>query len=961
MAQKLHFTLFLALFIVAAAFSVNAQTFTIKGLLRDADTARYLGKATVKLAPMADTSRGRFVTANDNGQFTIAEVKPGTYLLTFSFTGYQQQNRRVSVTSANIDLGDVLMVKQEKTLGEVTVVGKVPPARQKGDTTEFNAAALKSNPDATTEDVLRKAPGITIENGQVTAQGEQVRRITIDGRQYFGDDATAALRNLPAELIDKIQVFDRLSDQAQLTGFDDGSGYKAINIVTKANMRNGQFGRVYGGYGTDDRYAAGGSVNFFKKDTRVNLIGLFNNVNQQNFSGEDLLGVNGQANNQGRGGFQGGGGGGGRGGGGPQGNFGGGRGGSFQVGQQPGIATTNAFGVNFSDLWLKKKMEVSASYFFNNSKTIADRETNREVFLPGDTSQFYNEKNNSVTTNYNHRFNFRGEYKIDSNNTLIFAPNLSFQSNEFDNRLVGVNNTATNALINATINDRNTKSEGFSFRNEMTYRRSFAKRGRSVSVNLNNNINDRNSDTYLDAISSFFKTGFLVNDTLRQFTDNTTKSNSISTNIAYTEPVGKKGQLQLNYNPQWTRNQADQKNLRFDKVAQEYNILDTAQTNIFDNKVQAQSTGLTYRVGDRESQFSVGINYQSTRLLSSQSFPKVASLDKTFSNWLPNLQWRKQLNKQTNLRLFYRASVNPPSVNQLQNVYNISNPLFITTGNPFLDQSYTHFFNARLSSTNTTKGRSMFAGIFAQAVNDFVTNGTWVAAQDSVLEKDIVLRKGSQLSKPVNLDGYYSVRSFFNYGFPIKPIKSNLNLNAGVNYTRTPGAINDVVNYSNNYAYTLGVNVASNISEYIDFNISYSGNFNNVVNSIRPELNNRFYFHNAGVKVNVLSKNGWFLLNDLNNQIYSGLADGFNQNFWLWNVSAGKKFLKKQRGELKLSVFDLLNQNQSVVRNVGETFIEDVQTVVLQQYFMLTFTYTLRNFGQAAKNGKGENGTLQRR
>jgi hypothetical protein len=300
-------------------------------------------------------------------------------------------------------------------------------------------------------------------------------------------------------------------------------------------------------------------------------------------------------------------------------------------------------------------------------------------------------------------------------------------------------------------------------------------------------------------------------------------------------------------------------------------------------------------------------------------------------------------------------------VNQLQNVYNISNPLFITTGNPFLDQSYTHFFNARLSSTNTTKGRSMFAGIFAQAVNDFVTNGTWVAAQDSVLEKDIVLRKGSQLSKPVNLDGYYSVRSFFNYGFPIKPIKSNLNLNAGVNYTRTPGAINDVVNYSNNYAYTLGVNVASNISEYIDFNISYSGNFNNVVNSIRPELNNRFYFHNAGVKVNVLSKNGWFLLNDLNNQIYSGLADGFNQNFWLWNVSAGKKFLKKQRGELKLSVFDLLNQNQSVVRNVGETFIEDVQTVVLQQYFMLTFTYTLRNFGQAAKNGKGENGTLQRR
>jgi hypothetical protein len=173
---------------------------------------------------------------------------------------------------------------------------------------------------------------------------------------YFGDDATAALRNLPAEVIDKVQVFDRLSDQAQLTGFDDGNGFKAINIVTKANMRNGQFGRVYGGYGTDDRYAAGGSVNFFKNNTRLNVIGMFNNVNQQNFSGEDLLGVNGQAN-AGRGG------GGGRpGGGGFGGGFGGRGGGGFSVGQQPGIAKTNAFGLNFSDLWFKK-MEVSASIF----------------------------------------------------------------------------------------------------------------------------------------------------------------------------------------------------------------------------------------------------------------------------------------------------------------------------------------------------------------------------------------------------------------------------------------------------------------------------------------------------------------------------------------------------------------------------------------------------------------------
>ena len=947
MFKRITSTLLFIVLLLAVGHT-QAQTVSIKGIIRDADTARMLGKASVKLSPAADTTRGRYVTADDKGAFIFTDVKPGAYVLAFSFTGYQPQSRNITVGNTAIDLGEVLLIKKDKTLGDVVVVGKVPPARQKGDTTEFNAAALKVNPDATTEDVLKKAPGITIENGQVTAQGEQVRRITIDGRQYFGDDATAALRNLPAEVIDKVQVFDRLSDQAQLTGFDDGNGFKAINIVTKANMRNGQFGRIYGGYGTDDRYAAGGSVNFFKNNTRLNVIGLFNNVNQQNFSGEDLLGVNGQAN-AGRGG-----------GGGRPGGFGGRGGGGFSVGQQPGIAKTNAFGLNFSDLWFKK-MEVSASYFFNNSNTVARSETNRQLFLTGDTSQFYNEVSRSNADNFNHRINFRAEYKIDSNNTLIIAPNLSFQKNESWSDLTGINNTFGKQLINSTANLRNSQSAGFNLRNEITYRHSFTKRGRSISVNLNNNASNRNSDSYLDAISAFYNGNLLLGDTLRQYTDNSTRSSSISTNIAYTEPIGKKGQIQLNYNPQFTSNKADQRNFRYDKTDADYSNFDTTLSNVFDNKVRAQNAGLTYRLGDRDNQFSVGINFQHTRLLSEQQFPAVASLNKTFSNWLPNLQWRKQLSKQTSLRMFYRASVNPPSVNQLQNVINISNPLFITTGNENLDQSYTHFLTARINNTNAAKGRSLFAGFFGQMVSKYVTNGTWIASKDSVVANNITLRKGAQISKPVNLDGYYSLRSFATYGFPLKAIKSNLNLNAGFNYTRTPGLVNNQLNYSNNYGYTAGINIASNISEFIDFNVNYSANFNNVVNSIRPELNNKYYFHTTGAKVNLLTKNGWFILNEVTNQLYSGLADGFDQSFWLWNVSAGKKMLKNRRGEIKMSVFDLLKQNQSIARNIGETYIEDVQTQVLQQYFMLTFTYTLRNFGQAAKRNASETPTLQRR
>ena len=908
----------------------------------DGDSSIVLGKATVSLAPQTDTSKKRLFSADEKGVFSIP-ASNGDFVLEFSFTGYDISRRTVKVAGTNIDLGKVLMFRMQQTLDNVVLTGKVPPARQKGDTTEFNAAAFKVNPDATVEDLVKKAPGVTIENGQVMAQGEAVRKVTIDGREYFGSDATAALKNLPAEIVDKIQVFDRMSDQAQLTGVSDGNEVKAINIVTKANMRNGQFGRIYAGYGTDDRYAAGGNVNIFNKDRRINLLGLFNNVNQQNFGAEDLLGVNGQANQGG----QRGGGGGGR----PGGGGWGGGGGGFSTPQQAGIATTNAFGINFSDLWLKKKMNVSGSYFFNNSSTEASSETKRETFL-GDTSQFYSEKNESITENTNHRLNARFEYKIDSNNTVIYSPNLSFQTNERQNKLVGGNRTSDDEIINTTLNNRVSNSDGYNIRNELTYRRSFAKRGRSFSINLNNQLSNRDVATTLDAATGSIKSGGLVVDTLRQLTDNVSSSSNWSTNITYSEPIGKKGSnLQLNYNPQVSNSKADQRNLLFDKATGDYTKFDTAQSNLFDNKTAIQNAGINYRIGQR-GDISFGLNYQQTELKSDQTFPVKGNINRSFSSWLPNISYRKDFNKQTNLRVRYRASVNTPSINQLQNVVNINNPLFITSGNPSLGQSYTNFMFARFGYTNTKKSKSFFAGLFAQQVNDYITNGTWVASKDSTIQNGIVLRQGAQFSKPINLSGYWSVRSFANYGIPLKAIKSNLSFNGGIGFVRTPGSVNGVSNFTNNYNYAAGVSVASNISEFIDFTISYNGNFNNAINSFNPNLNNKFYSHNASAKLNLLTKKGWFLLNDIGNQVYTGLADGFNQNFWLWNVSAGKKFLSKQRGELKVTVFDLLKQNQSVSRTVDALYIEDVQTVVLQQYFMLTFTYSLRNFGKPAANNR---------
>ena len=303
--------------------------------------------------------------------------------------------------------------------------------------------------------------------------------------------------------------------------------------------------------------------------------------------------------------------------------------------------------------------------------------------------------------------------------------------------------------------------------------------------------------------------------------------------------------------------------------------------------------------------------------------------------------FNKKLSTTSNLRIFYRAATQTPSVTQLQNVYNNNNPLYVTTGNPDLKQSYNNTVAARFTYTNTKKQSSFFLNAFVQQNNNYIANAIYTASKDSVLTPSVVLDTGAQVSEPVNLDGYWSYRTLATYSFPLKFIKTNFSLNGGFNYTKEPGLINNVNNLSKNYGYTGGVVFASNISQYIDFNISYNAGYNVVKNTVQPQTT--YYSGTAAASIDLLSKNGWVLHTDVNNQVYTGLSTGFNQNYTLWNASAGKKFLKNQRGDLRLSVFDILKQNQSIVRNTSSTYIEDVQTNVLQRYFMLTFTYKVNN------------------
>ena len=931
-----------------SAYFIQAQNYSISGVvLNESDKHTPMMAASILLSDLEDSTNRHFTIADVNGEFKFSKLKPSNYLLKITYIGYDNNQQTIRLSKKVTELGKIFLKVESQMLDSVMVEENLPMTIQKGDTVQFNAGAFKTNPDATAEDLITKMPGITIENGTIRAQGEDVQRVLVDGRQFFGDDPTIALRNLPAEIIEKIEVFDQLSDQAQFTGFDDGQSTKTINIVTRINMRNGQFGNLYAGYGTDDRYALGTNYNIFDGDRRMSFIGMANNTNRLNFSTEDLLGV--VANTNRRGGRMGGGGMGRSQRGGDRAGFqrsGSGQGGNvnnFLVGQQNGITTTKSIGINFLDTW-SEKLKINASYFFNRADNNSDQLISREFFLVGDSSQFYNEQNQVINKNYNHRINIRGEYQINSNNSLIFTPKLSFQKFNSSNNLEGVNFYSENDLINQSLNFNQTSTSGFNFSNNLLFRHRFNKRGRTFSINLRTSLNNRQASDQLIAISENFQVLINSIDSLDQKSNLDANGYSLSSNLVYTEPLGERGQLQFNYNSSFSNNFSNKYTYNLNTVDQEYSVLDTALSNEFDNDYYSNRLRVGYRYFTRKLQIMAGISYQNSTLANQQVFPQATKTDRSFDNILPNAMLRIRFSSNSNLRIFYRTSTNVPSINQLQNVVDNSNPLFLSSGNPNLKQETSNIFISRYSLNNAIKSSSLFVFVFVRNTKDYITNSSIIAQRDITLSNGSILNQGSQLTVPVNLDGYWNARSFVTFGLPIKQLKSNLNFNGGVTYTKTPGLINGISNISKSINLSQGAILSSNISEKVDFTLSYTANHNIIKNSIQPQLDDNYFYQIMSFKLNLIFWKGFVFRNELNYQRYEGLNSEFDEEYLLVNLGIGKKIFNNQRGEIKLFVYDLLEQNKIISRSINEIYLEDQRTETLSQYFMISFSYKFRKF-----------------
>lgn len=916
--------IFLILFITIA-MGAMAQNLRITGEVSDGSSGQSLPGAAVLLTPESTGSKAIGQSTDTQGKFEFKNLTPGNYKLAISFIGYQELVKNITLSNKNVELGKIKLAIQELRVKEVVVGGTMVRQEQKGDTTVFNAEAFKVHADATTEDLIKKMPGITIDGTTIKAGGQQVKKVLVDGKEFFGNDPMMAVKNFPADVIDKIEVYDKQSDQAQFSGFNDGNEERTINIATKNGRSMGRFGKAYAGYGSDGRYEAGGNLNYFKGSQRISIIGLFNNTNQQNFSFDDIVGAMGS------------------------GRRGAGMGGNFMTGNLGGITRTNSIGINYSNTF-GKKVELTGSYFFNNTNNKNTSEVIKEYFPDGDNTRLYNEYSTSSTKNYNHRFNMRLTYQIDSLNSILFTPRISWQKN--DNSSLTTSDEFVNAIQQlTTTNDVVSNNEGYSLNGDIMFRHKFMKHRRTLSLRAGTSSTFSNGETTTYSLSEAINNH--DNDLItNQLADNNSKNLGINTEVVFTEPLGTNSSLMVNYSPSFTFSEGNK--TVYDKSYDDYraNYPVGSLSNSTESEYNQQKAGLGYNYNKGRFNLIAGINYQHATLTGDQTFPQEATTKKSFENALPSLMLSYKKDNTTSFRLHYRTNTSAPSVSQLQNTVNISNNRNYSMGNPDLEQQYTQNLMFHFATTNPETSRSFFAMAAITTTADYIATASTIARKDSLIANDILLPAGTQLDQPVNLDGYFSLNAFSTYGFPIKAIKSNININLGLNYQNKPGMYNRVKNNTDTYTINSGIVVGSNISQNIDFTASYNPGYNILKSSAATASNYNYYNHTVQLDLNYTFWRRLVFNNSLKQIYYKGLGEGLDQNYAQWNASLGVKFLRDNRAELKLKVYDILNSNSSISRSITESYVSTTNTEVLSRYCMLTFTFNLKKKGNQPKTNR---------
>lgn len=867
-------------------------------------------QATVRLLNVKDSAMVRGVVSARNGSFTLKNVKKGSYLLHITFIGYDPLYQPLQITGKKnpVNVGKLELSDGAIELGEAVVIGKAPEITVRNDTVEYNADSYKVTEGSVLEDLLKKMPGVEVDSeGKITVNGKEVKKVMVDGKEFFSDDPKVASKNLPAKMIDKLQVLDKKSDMAQMTGFDDGEEETVINLTVKPGMKQGWFGNAYGGYGSKDRYEGNAMVNRFVNNDQITFMGGANNTNNMGFS--DLASTM----------FSGMGGGGGR-----RGGFGAGS----------GITSSGNAGLNFSKEFKPDKLTLGGNTRYSHSDNDARSKSDRQNILPGDSSSYDNSEAMSRTKSDNFGVDFRLEWKPDTMTQLIFRPSFSLSHSMNDNFSDATTLDNERDTVNTNKSSNYSESNGYNLNASIDFSRKLNNKGRVFSATLSGG----NSDSYSDGMNRsdivyFNQTDALKNSIIDQRSRYDNKGFNYRAYVSWVEPIGHNNFIQATYSIS-QRKQEALKNVYNQDADGIYNVLDSAYSQSYRNNFISQRASLSFKSQRAKFNYTIGLNLDPS-YSSSENFVGDTTLSKITRkvvNLSPMAQFNYMFDKRTNLRIMYNGRTSQPSMTQLQPVADISDPTNITIGNPDLNPRYTNNVFIRFQQFTPEKQRAFM----------IMANGSYII-NDIVSYTSYNQETGVKTTTYKNVNGNYSGNVRMMLNTPLKNKKFSINSMTMASFANSNGYINEEKNTNRNLILSErgGIDFRSS---YLDLGVNGNIRYNATSNSLQKENNQNTFNYGAGGYTTIYLPLNFKIESDVNWSTNSGYGDGFKQNEVLWNASASKSFLKNNQGTLRFKIYDILQQRSNISRSVTASYIQDSEYNTLGSYFMVHFIYRFSIF-----------------
>ncbi len=935
----------LIILVLLINFLAKAQ---VKGVIIDS-AGKSVDKAVVGLVVKSNPSDTNYIFTNEKGEFQYEKVPDTSFTLIVNNIGYTPVAKFINITQPEktINIGNITLIPQAKLLQEVIV--QAAPITIKEDTIEYRADAFKVKENAVVEDLLKKLPGVEVDkDGNLKAQGKSVTKVKVNGKDFFGGDPKTATKELPANLVDKIQVIDDYGDQATVSGIKDGDPEKILNIQLKKDKNKGFFGRATAGIGTEERYQASLNGNYFNNNTQISLFSNSNNTNQSLFNFGSFDGNRGMGNMMrmgmnmmnDMGGMSA-----------MQNAFQNGDGGFFSSGQNNnnGITTNNSIGLNYRDQW-GKRINVYGSYSYSHRNNNILQLTSQQNFYQN--SSFINNQNNNITNiGDNHRFYFNLEYQIDSFNYLKINPSISYAETNSNNNTLFDYAQAKGQITSDGKNNNQRSTLSPAFNGSILYNHKFRKRGRNFSVNLTLGGSGSNSDQDAQNITNSYIAPvgtFIQNQFIQQDNDN----HNYGVRVTYSEPLSKTRNLDITYshNNNYARN--DKKTFNIVPNTNDQTFVPFL-SNDFENNFYNNRIGISVRTTTKKYNYTLGVSAQPVNLQGKSITKDSAYQPIKRMNVFPIARFTYNFSKSKTLNINYSGNATQPTFTQLQDVLDISNQQYATRGNPNLKPSINHNINLSYNNFNMITGRVIF------------TNVTFSTIQNQIVNNNIRNgNNGAQLSIPENVNGYYNVAGFYTYSRPFQNRRYVVSVNGRANYNNNINLVDSIRTIGQNWIISQGLNVEYNLKDWLMLgtgvnyslnDVKYKNTTANIFNNLQNTSSNAW---NISSNISIDFLKSWVFRYDFDYTINNGLANNVNGNLAIMNASIEKQFFARKNGIVKLSAYDLFNQNTNINRNVTANSIVDTRTNRLNRYFMLSFTYRLQKFQGKRPQGNGMRGRM---